>query len=1138
MAFGKPHFPLYRRLAPWLAIWLVLFGLHCWLSQAPDPHKKLTKVQQTIQSYLETEFQALSQLTPQDSLRWDSPGNRILIHHKQGVKSYLHPQTYLGLQDLKHLQDSPAIQQSGDQLLFTSTQVVDSSQYFLWIIPIGRKLSGGGWELLAAPHRIPNLLIQHKENSYPLFAPSGQPLIYLGQNGPLPRSKGWQMVHFGLVIGLLIIGIYLLQRLGIWAIKKTNIYACLGLILLGLLGLRFLTAFPAAPTTLSHWPVLHQIFTLQILRQSLGDLLINALILMWAMVFIHRIFSIQTSISWPRAIKLLFTTSNYLLILAAFFLLIRMIQYLVTEEQLVFDLENVFAWGPTTICALLVMILVFLAFFLLSHRAALSILSLQVSLPERLLGMGITMFCGAILALTSAIPLPTWQVLLLATSLILVMDLFVNSQTPNLTWYFGWLIILSTYASILLYQLSALPDEWVQEQIVPRLTQEPDSILIKELPPPPFSKEHQVGIPQLVESDYILAHYSWQEVDSSYQVEGQGYSWYSWQTGPGKTVVLRPRSPSNTQFERQFLGQNFRHTPHLTRFFWAIYQDQTLVYANAPEQFPRTLPQKRSALRIWSGSNERKVVLYRPDPNLLKYISLFSYLFSLFLGVSLLSALINSKARMLPVSLEFTLAQRPSLSNRIQIWLVGLILLSFLVIGGFSIMNFEVSARIAEEKNVARKLDALEANLAAQGGAALLNREGLTELGAIHQTPIFQYLENGVFSQGTDPFLARRSFLPTLLPNELVYQLQQSPEQIAVTNYQVKDLAYRLALRRVGFQNGQPILLGIPFGKQKGILRPSTADFLGTLLNAFVFSLLLAGAIAILVARSITHPLVNLGERLRSLSLEQNEPLHWDRKDEIGELIAEYNRMLSKLAESTRQLAKSERESAWREMAKQVAHEIKNPLTPMKLSIQHLEYAIRSNPDNVEELVKRTANRLVAQIDALTKIATEFSSFAKMPTAVNEHFRLDQLVETVHALFEKEAQQMEFALYIHYPDPQQPPAMLVYADRNQLLRVLNNLYKNAIQAIPEDRVGRIRTDVVVANQDWVKIAVADNGTGIPPEQQNKVFVPNFTTKTSGTGLGLAMSKNIVESAKGQIYFETKVGEGTIFYLELPLVREE
>ncbi|MEM1219358.1 MAG: ATP-binding protein, partial [Bacteroidota bacterium] len=186
----------------------------------------------------------------------------------------------------------------------------------------------------------------------------------------------------------------------------------------------------------------------------------------------------------------------------------------------------------------------------------------------------------------------------------------------------------------------------------------------------------------------------------------------------------------------------------------------------------------------------------------------------------------------------------------------------------------------------------------------------------------------------------------------------------------------------------------------------------------------------------------------------------------------------------------------------------------------------------------RTSRRLVEQIDALTKIATEFSSFAKMPDAVNEYVSIGELVESVHQLFAREAVHMEFVLNRHYPPPDSPQNLYVYADRDQLLRVLNNLYKNAIQAIPEDRIGRIQTDVVIAGREWVKIAVADNGTGILPEQQKKVFVPNFTTKSSGTGLGLAMSKNIVEMAKGQIYFETKAEEGTVFFIELPLSSPE
>jgi len=305
---------------------------------------------------------------------------------------------------------------------------------------------------------------------------------------------------------------------------------------------------------------------------------------------------------------------------------------------------------------------------------------------------------------------------------------------------------------------------------------------------------------------------------------------------------------------------------------------------------------------------------------------------------------------------------------------------------------------------------------------------------------------------------------------------------------------------------------------------------MGMLLNVYVFLLLIAGSIAILIANSITKPLSKIGEKLKQFKLGgKNEPLEWNSKDELGALIEDYNRMIQKLKDSAVMLAKSEREGAWREMAKQVAHEIKNPLTPMKLSIQYLQRAHQSgrNPEDLGDLITRVTHTLIEQIDNLAAIATEFSTFAKMPQAQNQQISLNQLVGSVYELFRQRGGETSVSIQMIEKN------LNVIADKNHLLRVLNNLIKNAIQAIPEDRHGIISIELKKEDNNAV-IIVTDNGTGISEEKRDKVFVPNFTTKSSGTGLGLAMSKNIIESFYGSIYFETEVNVGTSFFVKLPI----
>ncbi len=311
-------------------------------------------------------------------------------------------------------------------------------------------------------------------------------------------------------------------------------------------------------------------------------------------------------------------------------------------------------------------------------------------------------------------------------------------------------------------------------------------------------------------------------------------------------------------------------------------------------------------------------------------------------------------------------------------------------------------------------------------------------------------------------------------------------------------------------------------------LQEETRLFISALLNLYVFLLLVAAAAALYVSNSITKPLSEIGQKLAGIKLGKNEPISWKNKDELGELIGAYNRMLETLEESTERLKLSEREGAWREMARQVAHEIKNPLTPMKLSVQHLLRAYQTQPENAQALLQRVSQTLIEQIDVLSGIASEFSNFAKMPEPQCERLEINDLLRSVYTLFATQ-ENLNVAFELDLPEK----LLFVFADRNQLTRVFTNLVKNAIQAIPDDRKGQVSIRLSESGADAL-ICVEDNGAGIPKTVYERVFSPYFTTKSSGTGLGLAMCKNMIEAMNGHIWFESEAGEGTRFFVNLKM----
>ena len=333
-----------------------------------------------------------------------------------------------------------------------------------------------------------------------------------------------------------------------------------------------------------------------------------------------------------------------------------------------------------------------------------------------------------------------------------------------------------------------------------------------------------------------------------------------------------------------------------------------------------------------------------------------------------------------------------------------------------------------------------------------------------------------------------------------------------------------------------PILgyVGIPFFDSEKALNTKLTELFTTILNIFTLLFLLFLGLAFVAARQLTAPLKLITEKLTQTTLTgENELLDYrSSDDEIGLLVREYNAMLTKLEASKRELAAQEKEAAWREMARQVAHEIKNPLTPMKLSLQFLQKAIAERRPNSEELISRISQTLITQIDVLSDIATSFSTFTNLPAMRPERLDVVAVLCRCAALHQPDAD--DSTLELRLPPEVETDRYVVYADENLLVRTFNNLLINARQAVPAGREPRIIVALVAVGSGSVRVAIQDNGAGIPEDVREKVFVPNFTTKETGSGIGLAVAKRGIESAGGRIWFETEVGAGTEFFIELPL----
>ncbi len=351
-----------------------------------------------------------------------------------------------------------------------------------------------------------------------------------------------------------------------------------------------------------------------------------------------------------------------------------------------------------------------------------------------------------------------------------------------------------------------------------------------------------------------------------------------------------------------------------------------------------------------------------------------------------------------------------------------------------------------------------------------------------------------------------------------------------VHNERIGNLQYYSAYIPFSNSNNELIAyLNLPYFSKEIELKQELSNLFVAVINLYAFLVIVSIFVAVYLAERLIEPLSLVQQRIRSLDLsKKNERIAYEGKDEIAELVTEYNRMLEELDKSARLLAKSERESAWREMAKQIAHEIKNPLTPMKLSIQLLNKAKQNNSPDFDKRLERTTKTLVEQIDSLSSIANAFSQFAKMPQKRLKRTNIIQPIVLTADLFE-EYDNIDISL-----ENRAGEEVFVLAENERIVQIFNNLIKNSIQAIPNKRKGKV--NIFIDKDDKkVSIQVQDNGKGINPEIQHKLFEPNFTTKNSGTGLGLSIVKNIVEELNGDIYFESELNKGTSFFVSLPLI---
>ncbi len=480
---------------------------------------------------------------------------------------------------------------------------------------------------------------------------------------------------------------------------------------------------------------------------------------------------------------------------------------------------------------------------------------------------------------------------------------------------------------------------------------------------------------------------------------------------------------------------------------------------------------------------------------------------------------------------------RFNFKTRLQTFVLATLTMTFILMAIATLVYFEENSKNEVEKQLSEKTNSVLIEL--QHKLANISDFTNEDPDFLHQllrkfslvffSDINLYDKSGVLIATSRPEIFEKSLKSYHINPSAYDAIFNKNELNYLTEENIGLLKYFSSYVPINLNSSSPIgIVNLPYFARQSEYTESYYVMLSYLLNIYVIIGIIGTLIAVIFSRYLTRPLVLLHDSISNISIDKhNEKIQWNRNDEIGLLIKEYNRMVEKLEQSADLLKLSERESAWREIAKQIAHEIKNPLTPMKLNVQYLEKSYKNNDPEFDSKIESVSKSLITQIDTLNNVAEMFSNFASNKKIQFGTVELRKIIISSINLFNKSKD-----LNITADFDNETSDYNTYGYEKDILRVINNILKNATQAVENTKTGEISVRVNKDN-DFIHIAITDNGKGISEEMKSSIFQPYFTTKTSGTGLGLAIVKNIMNEIGGEVNFESELNKGTTFLLRFP-----
>jgi two-component system nitrogen regulation sensor histidine kinase NtrY len=911
---------------------------------------------------------------------------------------------------------------------------------------------------------------------------------------------------------------------------------------------------------------------------SLGDLLVNCvLILIISYVFYKHYSGFLKVDQLKRKMRIGIAISQFLIILAGFLAILEVIHNLVVNSTIPFNLQDISSLDFSSILGCLIIAMIFLSFVLVTIRLVQSILTL----------IGIRTIQSNNEKRTNAISLSKVVIYLIFFSITgtLILNSFNESVEKEKRKLLALKLSISRDAlAELMYsntEQKILSDSAIRNIISqgsPSNSEETEDSIEQYLKGKYFNgywnnytvqatvcsekknlqvQPHNYLINCKTYFQNVINEYGKPTISKSLYFLDYGYGYKNYLAIiPVATFQIDTEGQQNAYIEfssklifkdlgypELLIDKNEGEIPDLSDYSYGFYRNDKLIHRVGNIQYSLDLDnavdRNNKEAHYYSQDNYNHyyypidntnvLIISKKENTFLDKIAPFSYLFFFFSLFSIIFFLIVRFSDVVNISFG-------RLSDRLQLSMAGILAISFLITGGlivYYIMNLNTAKNLENlSEHTHSLLIDLQHKIGSSADFSNLRKgeldEMMTEFSNIFFVDVNLYSPQGrliatsrpeIFDEGLSSKLMNREAYSQLSYNHLSYYFHK--EKIGANGFNSAYIPF--------FSERNQLLayINLPYFARQDDLKKEISSFLVTFINVYVFFIILGIFLSLLVSNYISRPLRTLASSISLFSYgKHNEKIEWKRKDEIGQLVEEYNRMLDELVKSAELLARSERETAWREMARQVAHEIKNPLTPMKLSVQHLEKAWKDQGSGWEERLKRFTQTMIEQIESLSAIASDFSDFAQMPETQPESLDLNDILENVKALYQDTSQirfEFQYDSTIHH---------VITGDKKQLLRVFTNLINNAIHAIGNTANGMINISIEQSDNKYI-IKISDSGGGISSEVSERIFQPNFTTKSSGMGLGLAIVKSIIQSLGGEISFTSKVGSGTTFTMIFP-----